>query len=115
MKTQFYIHEGNLKIARFFGAFFSMSHISDYDKHTASTLPSHIRYAICYHRDYSKLMPVVEKIEAMGYQFKICRKRVQIWKDVPVLPLMPEVDIKQETKISSIWLACVRFVDKQKQ
>lgn len=59
--------------------------------------------------DWNLLMPVVEKIESLGYKFQICRRRVDILQD-EVYPIEIIEKVKQETKLKSTWLAVVEFI-----
>jgi len=65
---------------------------------------------VSYHTSWDWLMPVVEKIETLGYQFKQCSKRVEIWKDDNKPHKTPIIDNKEETKILSAWYAVVEFI-----
>jgi len=62
-----------------------------------------------YHLSWEWLMPVVEKIESMGYQFKICRKRVEVFKDGDHSSI-PVMFSKFESKIESVWNGVVESI-----
>lgn len=62
-----------------------------------------------YHSSWDWLMDVVEKIESLGYTFKICRRRAEIYIDGEHNPY-PKFMCKQETKIKSAWLAAIIFI-----
>jgi hypothetical protein len=62
-----------------------------------------------YHTSWDWLMPVVEKIESMGYTFKICRRRVEIDKDGEHEPF-PLILAKEETKQASAYSAVIQFI-----
>jgi len=66
-----------------------------------------------YDSDWNWLMPVIEKIESLGYKFQICRHRAQIYLDdgfnSPAL-----CDSKSETKIQAAYAAVADFIKNYK-
>jgi len=62
---------------------------------------------------WDDLMPVIEKIESLGYKFQICRHRAQIYLDdgfnSPAL-----CDSKSETKIQAAYAAVADFIKNYK-
>lgn len=60
-----------------------------------------------FHKSYEWIMPVVEKIEAEGYRFKICRRRVEIQSDISDKVV---VELKTKGKLQSIFDACYTFI-----
>lgn len=65
-----------------------------------------------YHSSWDWIMPVVEKIESLGYKVRMCRKRVEIVSDnVVVIPGDIFIMQKEETKKKSTWLACKNFIE----
>lgn len=62
-----------------------------------------------FHSSWSWLMPVVEKIESLGYKFQICRKRVTIIEDKG-----SEIHIcttKHNSKMETVFVACCNFIN----
>jgi hypothetical protein len=70
-------------------------------------------YSIPFNLDYNWLMSVVDKIESMGYKFKICRKRCQICKDEAEEVFF--VDIKLDSKRNAVYQAVYKFIKSNKQ
>jgi len=70
-------------------------------------------YKAKYHKSWDWLMPVIEKIESLGYKFQICRHRAQIYLDdgfnSPAL-----CDSKSETKIQAAYAAVADFIKNYK-
>lgn len=62
-----------------------------------------------YHSSWDWLMPVVEKIESLGYTFHICRRRVEIDVDGSVAAFHL-ITVKAETKIQSVHAGVVTFI-----
>lgn len=108
------IEDNNILIAAFMG--FS---VRDFDgahwRYTEKENENqpYYRWGLCrdlkYHTSWDWLMPVVEKIEGLGYKFQVCRRRVEIIKDN-----FSEGDgimiIKEETKIKSVFKGCIEFI-----
>ena len=67
---------------------------------------------IPFHDDWQWLMPVIERIESMGYKFKICRKRCQICLDDEHERFI--VDVKMDSKLTSAHEAVYQFIQKIK-
>lgn len=67
---------------------------------------------IPFHDDWDWLMPVIEKIESMGYKFKICRKRCQICLDDKEENFI--IDVKLDSKLKSAHEAVYQFTQKIK-
>lgn len=63
---------------------------------------------------WNDIMPVVHRIEAFGYKFQICRRRVEIEKDGEHHP-HPWILSKEESKLRSTWEAILLFVRKIKK
>lgn len=117
MKKEITVEEGSRIIAEFMGEF----RVSD-DKYATGS--SHnVWYVgdLIYHSSWSWLMPVVEKIESLGFEFSICQNSVLImndWKKIPepvTLEKLPankrfERTEKSDSKIVSTWQACVAFI-----
>lgn len=61
-----------------------------------------------YHKSWGDLMPVVEKIEGLGYKFQICRRRVQICEDSGTQPHV--LTVKEESKLNSVYAAVHQFI-----
>ncbi|HTJ53768.1 MAG TPA: hypothetical protein VL443_30140 [Cyclobacteriaceae bacterium] len=61
-----------------------------------------------FHSSWDWLMPVVDKIETMGYQFKQCRKRVEIFEDFGTQLFV--LRTKEDIKIKSACKAVVEFI-----
>jgi hypothetical protein len=62
--------------------------------------------------DWEWIMPVIERIESMGYKFKICRKRCQICLDEKEENFI--VDVKLDSKLLSAHEAVYQFIQKIK-
>lgn len=63
-----------------------------------------------YKYDWKWLMPVVEKIESMGFKFQICRKRVEIADDTDKQRMW--LVIKSEKhKMDAIYRAVIKFIE----
>jgi len=58
-----------------------------------------------FHRSWSWLMPIVEKIESLGYPVKI--KMNDCWI---ILPDVEEFGANKDNKITSVWTAVVSFI-----
>jgi len=69
-------------------------------------------YSPPFHRDWGYLMDAVERIESMGYKFKICRKRCQICLDDEHERFI--VDVKMDSKLLSAHEAVYQFIQKIK-
>jgi hypothetical protein len=105
------IIEGNKLIAEFMGWVWSDAF--------RGLLPDHwidenggcegLKTELEFHSSWDELMPVVEKIEDMGYTFKICRRRIEIDKDGEHPPY-PFIYSKLDTKIESAWVGCIEFI-----
>ena len=67
---------------------------------------------IPFHDDWEWIMPVIERIESMGYKFKICRKRCQICLDDEHERFI--VDVKMDSKLTSAHEAVYQFIQKIK-
>jgi hypothetical protein len=74
------------------------------DINEGSTIP--------FHDDWEWIMPVIERIESMGYKFKICRKRCQICLDDEHERFI--VDVKLDSKLLSAHEAVYQFTQKVK-
>lgn len=72
-----------------------------------SNNPDAVTY-LDYHTSWEWLMDVVEKIEAMGYKFQICRRRAEIKRDVEYLSII--LSAKEETKKEAVYSAVYRFI-----
>ena len=101
------IIEGDFLITTFMGYTYS----------NESEVWKYVYYDIHYYSGkWELLMPVVERIEDLGYQFKQCRKRVEIYEDWKTCSPNEDIDRKpitvqkSETKILSAWLAVVFFI-----
>jgi hypothetical protein len=64
--------------------------------------------ALKYSYSYNWIMPVVDKIESMGFQVKICRRRVEIYSDST--NELVGGWVKMDSKIESIFMACYLFI-----
>ena len=73
-----------------------------------SSNPDPLSY-LSFNDEWDWIMPVVERIESMGYTFKICRRRVEIDVDGEHPPY-PMILCKEKTKILSAWKACIEFI-----
>jgi hypothetical protein len=93
--------DGNFEISKFVGY--------NYPNVSSDVFRVSYRDLHCYHKDWRLLMPVVEKIESLGYKFQICRRRVEIDKDGYYGP-QPQFLSKEENKITSVWAAVVKFI-----
>ena len=96
------IQEGNFIIAVFNN--WSYKDVEDTERDTTFPLLHN------YHEDWNKLMPVVERIELLGYKFQMCRKRVEIIEDNIKDPLHLILK-KESSKIDSTWQAVVEFAE----
>lgn len=96
-----FTEKGNQLIAEFIGY--------EYDR----TLPGHGGSVIMtlgindcrYHSSWDWLMPVVERIESLGYEVTIRGEIVNIY-----IPNCEDFGATQKTKIGSTWLAVVEFI-----
>jgi hypothetical protein len=59
--------------------------------------------------DFNWLMPVVEKIESLGFQFHIGNEGAAI-KKWWFRSNVPDLGSVQETKIAATWEICIRFI-----
>jgi len=102
------IEESNKIIAEFVGFKFS-EHFGGFMTESGNVQ----FYKANYHKSWSRLMPVIEKIESLGYKFQLCRHRAQICLDdgfnTPAL-----CDYKGETKIQAAYVAVVNFIKNYK-
>lgn len=79
-------------------------------------IKSHCLSDIKYHCSWDWLMPVIEKIEMMGYKFQICRKRVTVsvdYKNIFIrffFNLFIKRKTKNDTKLHSAYEAVVQFI-----
>ena len=64
------------------------------------------RYALKFHSSWEWLMPVVEKIESLGYGVTIYRKGCHI-NDIGLLGVN---GFNHKSKIEQTWLAVVEFI-----
>jgi hypothetical protein len=62
-----------------------------------------------YHKDWNSLMPVVEKIEGLGYSVFIQNDCCWIKAAKPRIKLPPITHLK-DSKIESTWQAVVEFI-----
>lgn len=62
-----------------------------------------------YHCSWDEIMFVVEVIEAMGYKFQICRKRVDIREDNKDQSLI--LSVKEASKQQSVYKAVIEFIE----
>lgn len=69
-------------------------------------------YSPPFHRDWNYLMVVINKIEGLGYKFKICRKRCQVCLDDKEENFI--VDVKLDSKLKSAHEAVYQFIQKIK-
>lgn len=60
-----------------------------------------------YHTSWDWLMPVVEKIESMGYKFQMCRRRVTIKTDTNEIELF---DTKGHSKLDAVYQSVSKFI-----
>jgi len=62
-----------------------------------------------YDTSWAELMPVIDKIESLGYKFQICRRRVDISLDNGAC-VQKGINIKAETKLQSCYYAVLEFI-----
>jgi len=69
-------------------------------------------YVQRYNQDWCSLMPVVEKIERLGYKIEICTKYCVIVTPVGKNALKYYLNSTYSTnsKIEAVFIACVEFV-----
>lgn len=70
-------------------------------------------YGLKYHSSWDALMPIVEKIEGMGYKFQICRRRVTIREDVAAHRVV--LSVKGESKRMAVFNAAHQFIQLNNQ
>ena len=84
MNTDIEILEGNKIIAEFMGLHFHKRGWVDAQHIDGNYECEELKY----HSSWDCIMPVVEKIEALGYKFQICRRKVNILHlECPVISL----------------------------
>jgi hypothetical protein len=100
------ILEGNKLIAEFVG----------YKQHNHGSYKTfeidgrHIYESVVqYNTKWEWLMPVVEKIESLGFQFHIGNEGAAI-KKWWFRGNVPDLGSVQETKIAATWEICIRFI-----
>lgn len=110
MITQDKILHGNKVIAEFMGAYYVNDAPEDYpdgyymnDIDDIPLLPDEFYF----HSSWDWLMPVVEKIEGLGYGVTIYRKGCHI-NDVG---LSSANGFNHSSKIEQTWKACVEFIE----
>lgn len=64
---------------------------------------------LAYGDDYNLLMPVIERIEELGYIVDICGKAVSIHTDGAAELIVDNCGLDYERKIDSIYSAVVQF------
>ena len=63
-----------------------------------------------YHEDWNMLMPVVEKIEALGYIFAIVCNEAGITCSRSSGLERPDINLKAESKLEAVYQAVVQFI-----
>lgn len=61
-----------------------------------------------FHTSWDWLMPVIEKIEGMGYKFQMCRRRVTIKTDTNEIELF---DTKGHSKLDASYESVSKFIN----
>jgi hypothetical protein len=92
--------QGNKLIAQFMGI---LPDVYNPERYVSSTWPDTIFATpseMRYHSSWDWLMPVVEKIEAEGFKFQLCRKRATLLNDLTGTTIMY---VKAADKLSSAW------------
>jgi len=95
------IIEGNKLIAQFLGLTIITDGISLFD--------TNYKPLAKYHESWNDLMPVVEKIESLGYCFRIESNDIFIMDNETSEELINADDNK--SKIDGVWWACFRFIE----
>lgn len=98
-------------IAGFMGLSFDPAKKDEARFYTSKEMGGWVSKSYCnpqYHSSWDWLMPVVSRIEAFGYKFQICRKRVAIMEDSGAQPHV--LTVKEGTKKQSVYKAIVDFV-----
>ena len=61
-----------------------------------------------YHESWDWLMPVIKKIESMGFYVSIMKSNITCCKDGGISPVFEEYDYKD--KLETTWLAVTAFI-----
>lgn len=101
------IIEGNRLIAEFMGASFDdLGNVSFVMPADGIGLAGCGQHAIKYHSSWDWLMPVVEKIEKLGYGFVIIGEQTEIYTNYDGQLFVED----GETKIESVWKVVISFI-----
>ena len=116
MKTKNKKIKGNLLIAEFMGGKFTLikSHTPNvnFKKHPRqdrnfNNNDIHPKF-LSYHKSWDWLMPVIKKIESMGFYVSIMKSNITCCKDGGISPVFEEYDYKD--KLETTWLAVTAFI-----
>lgn len=95
--------EGNIAIAEFMGV-----HITPPGLRRNVMVKSHYLIELKYHTSWDWLMPVVEKIESLGYEVVITE--TDCYVIVEKEPIYKAYESNLETKIASTYNLCLSFI-----
>lgn len=111
------IKEGNILLAEFMGYIPDINNKGDVDDHWRLMGNHYLGDLPQYQEEWGELMPVVEKIESLGYFCNIYRKGVEIVHDgtaqLPGALINTLISsYENQNKLGNLWEACVTFVEQ---